>query len=78
MRVTIERSHQYHAKQKTPTVTATALNLKVRQKWKSESHGFVGFTPSMGVKFRKARFLVCLRPVWSAAPRTLSIFVDVW
>ena len=75
--MTIDRSHQYHTKQKVQTIAVTALNLNVRQKRVSESHGFVGCTPSMGVKFRKVRFGVFLKLVSSAVPRTLSIFADV-
>jgi hypothetical protein len=75
--VTIDRSHQYHTKQKVQTIAVTALNLNVRQNRVSESHGFVDCIPSMGVKFRKIRFGVFLKLVSSAVPRMLSIFVDV-
>lgn len=73
----MDRSHQYHTKQKVQTIAVTALNLNVRQKRVNESHGFVGCIPSMGVKFRNVRFGAFLKLVSLAVPRTLSIFEDV-
>ena len=74
--MTIERIHQYHAKQKMPTVTNTTVNLNVRQKRLADSHSFVGCIAGTGFQLRKARSLVRLKWMSSTVPRTLSTFVD--